>query len=332
MTEQTSEWAGLAVDIGNSKADVAVVSADGQQISWVRTGTITPQRLGWDGCASAIVRCLDAAAHADGTVVRAVYAAVAGVDFPDEEEQLSIALARTGRFEEVIVRNDAYALLASGEGLNEGVCVVAGAGMNCVGVHAGRHVRFAALGEISGDWGGGRDVALAGLAAACRAQDGRGCDTLLARSVPDLFGVESALDVTGLLHRGDLAITDVLPITELVFAAARGGDKAAMAIITRQAEEVAAFVRAAHVRLGLPIGAVPIVLGGSLLRLGGPVIHDAIAAQLLSDAPPIVVPGQPPIVGAVAGVTEMLGLNLRVHELEVRLGQPRSAEGARDAH
>jgi N-acetylglucosamine kinase-like BadF-type ATPase len=144
--------------------------------------------------------------------------------------------------------------------------------------------------------------------------------------VPDLFEVESPLDVTSLLHRGELAITDVLPITELVFAAARGGDEAATVIIRRQAEEVAAFVRAAHVRLGVPIGAVPIVLGGSLLRLGGPVIHDAIAAELRSDDLPIVVPGHPPIVGAVAGAAEMLGLNLRVHELEARLGQPRSAE------
>ncbi len=322
MTDRTARWAGAAVDIGNSKADIAVISADGLRIRWVRAGTLTPQRLGWDGCAAAVGDGIDSATGHPGTTVDAAYVAVAGVDFTEEEELLSAALVRTDRFGRVAVKNDSYALLASGGGLHDGVCVVAGAGMNCVGVRGDREVRFAALGEISGDWGGGRDVAFAGLAAACRAQDGRGPETALRQAVAELFHVGQPLDVTRLLHTGALPAANLLPITELVFEAARAGDGEAVAIIQRQAGEVAAFVRAAHRRLGIRLGDVPIILGGSLLRLGGTVIHDAVRRELGEDGLPLIIPEYPPIVGALAGVAQLLGLDETVETIARRIGRP----------
>ena len=57
--------------------------------------------------------------------------------------------------------------------------------MNCVGVGPdGRHVRFPALGQISGDaMDGGAAVGLAAVAAAARSEDGRGPMTELERLV-----------------------------------------------------------------------------------------------------------------------------------------------------
>ena len=300
-------WAGIAVDIGGSKADIAAVTRDGSQVTWGRGGTLTPQALGWDGCAAAVVSCVDKLLGAAGSKADAIYVAASGVDFDDEEARLCAALEVTGRFGRVVVKNDTYALLASGGGLGRGVCVVAGSGMNCIGVLGDQEVRFAALGEMSGDWGGGGSIARAALSAACRAQDGRGPDTTLRVSVPAYFGVAEPLDVTMLLHRGVLHSRDLLPLTEGVFAAAATGDAVALGIIERQAVEVADFIRATHARLGVAVGELPIILGGSVLRLGGPLLHQGVRRELDTPNLPFVIPGHPPIVGALAGVLELLG-------------------------
>ena len=76
--------------------------------------------------------------------------------------------------------NDTFAVLRAGTEQGWGVAVVCGAGINCVGVAPdGRHVRFPALGAITGDWGGGYDVGLAAMSAAARSFDGRGPTTTL---------------------------------------------------------------------------------------------------------------------------------------------------------
>src|SRR5881227_616582 len=48
----------------------------------------------------------------------------------------------------------------------------------------GRQIRFPALGAITGDWGGGYDVGLAGVSSAARSEDGRGPRTSLEWAVP----------------------------------------------------------------------------------------------------------------------------------------------------
>ena len=55
----------------------------------------------------------------------------------------------------------------------------------------GRHARFPAVGDLTGDWGGGYDVGLAAQSAASRSEDGRGPATSLERSVPAHFGLSS---------------------------------------------------------------------------------------------------------------------------------------------
>ena len=62
-------------------------------------------------------------------------------------------------------------------------------GSTLSGVHPdGREERFLALGEVTGDWGGGYAIGLAGLGAAVRAGDGRGPATTLRELVAAHFG------------------------------------------------------------------------------------------------------------------------------------------------
>src|SRR4029450_8404058 len=84
-------------------------------------------------------------------------------------------------------------------------------------------VRFPAIGELSGDWGGGRDVGVAAVGAALRGGDGRGPATTLSRAGPDGGGLGSALEVVEALFSGRVERGRVLELVRLVFAEGEGG-------------------------------------------------------------------------------------------------------------
>ncbi len=135
-----------------------------------------PRRGRWT-CSRTLV--VEAAAGLDGDVAEVARALLAGVDFPVEEQEAAggVGGARLGATR-ARSRNDTFAVLRAGTERGWGVAVTCGAGINCVGVAPdGRTARFPALGELTGDWGGGRDVGFAALAAAARSEDGRGPKT-----------------------------------------------------------------------------------------------------------------------------------------------------------
>ena len=147
----------LAIDAGNSKTDVAVVTADGDVLATARGGGFRPPAVGVDTAMNGLAETVAQALTAAGlTSVAHVSACLANADFPVEEEQLAAALRARGWGSTVTVRNDTFAILRAGAGAPRGVAVVCGAGINCVGMRPdGRTARFPALGRVSGDWGGG---------------------------------------------------------------------------------------------------------------------------------------------------------------------------------
>ena len=144
-----------------------------------------------DGLLSDAIAAAGLAAD-DGAVADVARILLAGADLPVEERALHEAVAERGWSRSITVANDTFGVLRAGTDLGWGVAIVCGAGLNCVGVAPdGREARFPALGLITGDWGGGEDVGLAGLAAAARGADGRGEPTSLERAVPGHFGLET---------------------------------------------------------------------------------------------------------------------------------------------
>ena len=265
----------LAVDGGNSKTDLALVRGDGALLAHVRGPQSSPHHLGLDGCLDVLQGLLDEAVETAGLtridgepVCDVAHLLLAGVDFPDEEQELWQAVTSRGWSTRVTVGNDTFAVLRAGTEQRWGVAIVCGAGINCIGVAPdGAQVRFPALGAITGDWGGGYDVGLAALSAAARSGDGRGPVTSLERSVPAHFGLDTPLDVARELHRGRIGSRRLVELAPLVFAEA-AADPVAGAIVDRLAVEIVALAAAALARLGLQTEAVDVVLGGGLIQAG----------------------------------------------------------------
>ena len=295
----------LAFDGGNSKTYAACVRADGELLGLARGAASSPQHLGVDGCLGVLqgLREEIGAPRADVGILL-----LAGLDFPEDEHRLEEAVSGLGWADRVVAANDTFAVLRAGTERGWGVAIVCGAGINCLGVSpTGRHVRYPALGEISGDWGGGYEIGIAALWAAARSEDRRGPRTSLERLVPAHFGLETPRELAEAIHRGRIEQHDVIELPPVVLAAA-ADDAVAAEIVHRLADEVVTLARATLTRLGLEGEAVEVVLGGGVLQAGDRRLLEAIEVGLAEVEPAVTmrVASSPPIVGsALLGLDEL---------------------------
>ena len=303
----------LAVDGGNSKTDVAVLRTDGTILGRARGGGFRPQAVGVDAAMDVLAalraEAMASAGMADDVEVDGITAFLAGADLPYEIKALREAVGARRWAVTQRVDNDSYAVLRAGASRPWGVGVVCGTGINCVGVAPdGRTTGFAALGRISGDWGGGIDVGTSALWHAARAEDGRGPRTALRAAVVDHFALPTVADVTAALHNGDLPAIRLSELCPAVFAARDEGDEIATELIERLAAEIARMAVTVLCRLQLAVSPDPeVVLGGSVLAAGHKALLDDVERRLTEAVPGVraVVCTDPPLLGAALAALDL---------------------------
>lgn len=285
----------LAVDGGNSKTDVALVARDGRLMAAVRGPTTSHQQVGLDVGADRLVALVGearkqagrtAAESRDESAADVGVYALAGADAPADHRRLAQALDGRGLARVNLVLNDAFAPLRAGSERGWGVALICGSGINAAGIAPdGRRSRLAALGAISGDWGGGGDVGLAALGAAVRARDGRGRRTALETAVPALFGFSRPLDLTRAIEDRRLAQARLRELSPVVFRVAGEGDPVARAIIDRLADELVVMAGAVIRRLSLARRQPDVVLAGGVFAAQDESFHARIRAGVKAIAP-----------------------------------------------
>jgi N-acetylglucosamine kinase-like BadF-type ATPase len=308
----------LAIDGGNSKTDVVLVAGDGTVLARVHGGRSNPQMIGEDEAFGVLRELVRSAARragvpvADGVpVAEHTQACLAGADLPEDEERLTALVRAEGWSTSSLVVNDTFAVLRAGlhghDCVRPAIGVVCGGGVNCVGVGTdGQTTRFLSLGEMSGDWGGGSDLGNMAAWWAARAEDGRGPATELRTAVPAYFGRATVREVALDRYHEKISWEDLNGLVPTIFDAALRGDTVARDLLSRQSDEICLMVGTAAARLGLEHSAVPVVLGGSILTSGHPLLRGWITRGLAARLPRAVVRivDVAPIVGAA-----LLGLD-----------------------
>lgn len=303
----------LAIDGGNSKTDLVLLSTDGNVHGAVRWSSLSHQVLGVGGAVAAMTSAIDRVCDVAGVprtrpVARLGMFCLAGLDLPVDDRDVGRALEGERFVEQLVLRNDTFAVLRAGSAGHWGVAAVCGAGMNCVGAApGGEWLRFPALGPISGDWaGGGHWLGLRALGAAVRADDGRGPATVLRDVVPACYGLSSPDSVTEAIYTGKLSKRRLVELGRPVSQTAAEGDAVATHLLYEVADELVAMVDATVVRLGLADLEVPVVLGGGIFDGPGGLFAARVRDGILRAAPRADLRrlDAPPVVGAA-----LLGLD-----------------------
>lgn len=143
-----------------------------------------------------------------------------------------------------------------------GVILIAGTGSICFGRGKnGEEARSGGWGHLIGDEGSGYALGRDALAAVARAWDGCVEETMLTSLLADELGLDTQRKIISYTYGGDKSA--VAALSRLVEKAAAAGDRAALDIISDNAEKMTALVGAVAKRLGLPKTEVA-MLGGML--------------------------------------------------------------------
>jgi N-acetylglucosamine kinase-like BadF-type ATPase len=294
--------------------DAVLLRKDGTVLAACRVASVDYEETGDPAFLDSIERAVQAACHEAGVDPRCrpvadvgVYC-LAGADLPVDDRRIGRGLRARGWTERDILRNDTFAVLRAGTDRTWGVGVVCGSGTNCSGVSPeGRIFRFAAIGDISGDFGGAWDLGREAVWFAIRAEDGRGEPSSLVRAVAAHFGVRRTRQVMEGLYLHKLDTMEIPRLAPVVFAEARAGDAVARAIVDRQADEIAIMATVAIRKLRMTRLDPDVVLGGGVFRNGWEPFFTRIEERIHETTPAarIVRLTAPPVIGAA-----MLGLDV----------------------
>jgi len=250
------------------------------------------------GALRACVRSAFDAAGTDADHVGPAVFALAGVDFPIDEERLGGVPEAIGLDGPTWIVNDSFAALRAGTPRSYGVVVAAGTGSVVAGRNErGDQARTLGLGPTFGDSGSASEVSEAGFTAVAFAFTGRGPRTALTELLVQATGAAGVEDLIEGAARNRI---DTAAFAPLVARAAAEGDEVAHGILERAAESLGAA--AVHVirRLGMEDAAFDLVLAGGLWRSGAAVLRDALERTVAAVAPgaSFVPLEAPPVVGS----------------------------------
>jgi N-acetylglucosamine kinase-like BadF-type ATPase len=301
----------LGVDAGASKTLALVAEETGVIRGFGRAGPGNHQTVGLENAIAAIrSACMEAFLQAGTQApVEVGVFGLAGADLPEDFALLTRAMESLALAKKVRVENDTMVALRAGTSRSWGVVVVCGAGFNAAGIAPdGRTFRFLGLGWISGDWGGGWDIAREAIRAVARARDGRGSPTLLTSLILEFFGFTSVEALISALYHRRLPEEKILEIVPLVFEAAWQGDTVAQKILIRLGEEVGIAAGTVIRKLALERTDVEVILAGGVFKGKGPLLLDTINQMVHRVAPNarISLPKYAPVVGAVLLALETL--------------------------
>lgn len=261
----------LGVDAGGTRTRAVLTDGEGRVLGEGAgpAGLLEPGDP--SGAAEAIALACQGAAEAARTPLPAdaLWAGVAGAGREEARSALQAALEEAGLARRVRVGTDADAAFHDAFGdRNPGILLVVGTGSIALARGPeGEVARCGGWGWLLGDEGSGYRIALEGLRAVCRADDGRERPTVLTRL---LLGASGAMGPSGLVPWAARAPKgEIAGLAPLVLRSADAGDPVAARIVDDALVELIRQAEVAAFRAGYR-PPFEVALAGGLVSNGGP--------------------------------------------------------------
>ncbi|MEH1796403.1 N-acetylglucosamine kinase [Nostoc sp.] len=200
----------------------------------------------------------------------------------------------------IVICNDALIALVGGIGQPVGIVVAAGTGSIVFGRNNQGHTkRVGGWGYILGDEGSAYKIAIAGMNAALKSDDGREKSTSLIEGFKQHLDLESIEDLIELIYRRGWGVKKIAALAPIVDFAAASGDIVANIIIDDAVKELVKATSTVIDAIFSSNSILEVVTTGSVWR-GRCKIHERFAASLGKKFPEVrvIFPRYEPAYGA----------------------------------
>ncbi len=299
----------LGVDGGGSHTRAVMADANGRIIGSGVGASINPRH---HDVPTIRERLRELARRARGSRAEppsAAFLSLGGISTRADAEAVEVVAAAIEELAgaKVNAANDAVAALVGGLSGRAGMVLIAGTGSACYGVSAdGRSHWCGGWEHRADDAGSAYWIAIEGLRAAVRVEDGRLPPSALRDLVFNRWPLSEPRALAERLSRGDLDRASLATLAPDVIALA-ASDALAKAIVGRAADELAQMVAVTAARL---FGPQPseLILTGGLARSGPPFTPLLVSRiEAMARGVKVVEPELPPVLGAVIEAARLAG-------------------------
>lgn len=284
----------LGVDAGGTKTHAAVMSATGQIIGVGVAGTGNWERVGLTAAVRELFQAIDEAL-ADAAISRSEIKfatfALAGIDWPNDQDMMAKAISENGLGCTPKVLNDAYAVLFAGSPTGFGVASIAGTGGKTVASDG--HTTKETLGMHLGEGGGAGQIVSTALDLMAQMHHGQRPKTAMFDRVIKELNQKDASSLFQAVARENLGIDEAH--APLFFELAQSGDENAIEVVASTARQHAYDVLGLVSEMDFE-GVIPLIRAGGLHTAENSIFDDAFnqiidgsnyqfASQVLSVVP-----------------------------------------------
>ncbi len=263
----------LGVDAGGTKTHAAVMNSVGQIVGVGVAGTGNWERVGLTAAVRELFVAIDEAV-ADANVSRSdikfATFALAGIDWPSDQEMMAKAISQNGLGCNPTVLNDAFAVLFAGSPTGIGVASIAGTGGKTV-ASDGKQIKET-LGMHLGEGGGAGQIVSLALEFLAQMHHGQRPKTAMFDRVLKELNHKDSNSLFQSVARENLGIDESL--APLFFELAVAGDEAAIEIVTSTAHQHAHDVLGIVSQMEFD-GPIPLLRAGGLHTAENTIFDDA---------------------------------------------------------
>jgi glucosamine kinase len=255
----------LGIDGGGTRTRALLADESGRVLAGSEAGLSNPGHSSDEELRAEFAKLLrDAFAGRNPADCASIFCGIAGVTCASTAERIGGALAACGvSGSRIGIDHDIRIALAGGLGGRPGIALVVGTGSSCYGRDAqGRSWQTGGWGALAGDEGSGYFLGHQAMIAAVRMADGRMQPTALHEAVFDWLAIENVAAILKRLYEEGIARHEIAAFAPTLLDFASRGDAAAVAIIARGAEDLAAMVAANHAKLRTSDAPDVVITGG----------------------------------------------------------------------